>query len=299
MLLKVPSFSNLYTFVAVGKHLSFRKAADELLLTPGAVSQKIKKFEEQLDCKLFRRTNRDVSFTAKGKTYFDAVAPLLHQISEITQDTFAKSEKRSIVISVMPAFALRWLIPRMDSFHKSFPDITVNINASAQLVDFASDDVDLAVRHGLGSYPGLKSKKLFTEGLVPVCSPKLLNPSQCNFAVQDIKVFTLLHDNIGQDWNLFLTACGIKDVDPYLGPKFDGDSLVIEAAIEGHGIALARKSLIKSEIDRGRLVIPFDHEMPSEFAFYAVYPKIQSPSSPVRLFRDWLLDEAKTYSETR
>ncbi len=299
MLLKIPALSSLYTFAAVGNHLSFRKAADELLLTPGAVSQKIKALEGQLGCKLFRRTNREVSFTTKGKAYFEAVSPLLHQISEVTQDTFGGSEKRSIVVSVMPAFALRWLIPRMESFHKSFPDITVNINASAQLVDFATDDVDLAVRHGLGSYPGLKSAKLFTEGLIPVCSPKLLNPGQCKFAIADIKGFTLLHDNIGQDWNLFLTACGIKDVDANLGPKFDGDSLMIEAAVEGHGIALAHKSLVKNEIDRGRLLIPFDHEMPSEFAYYAVYPKIQSPSSCVRLFRDWLLEEAQAYSETR
>jgi len=297
MPLKNPSFSSLTAFVAVGKHKSFRKASEELLLTPGAVSQKIKSFEEQLGAKLFRRTNRDVSFTTKGKIYYDAVAPLIQEISKATHDTFGKSEKQSIIISVMPAFALRWLIPRLESFHSRFPELTVNINASAQLTDFAVDDVDLAIRHGLGNYPGLQSVKLFSEGLVPVCSPKLIGSGRGKLTVLDLKSFTLLHDEIGQDWNLFLTACGADDVDPFSGPKFDGDNLMIQAAIEGHGVALARKSLVQNAIDIGKLIIPLDHKMPSDFAYYAVYPKKSANVTSVRIFRDWLVEQAQGYSD--
>jgi len=135
--------------------------------------------------------------------------------------------------------------------------------------DFEVDDVDLAIRHGLGNYPGLQSVKPFTEGLIPVCSPKLFTTGHRKLSVQELKTFTLLHDNIGQDWNLFLSACGADDIDPYLGPKFEGDSLMIQAAIEGHGVALARQRLVQSEIDLGRLIVPLDHKMPSDFAYCA------------------------------
>lgn len=297
MPLKNPSFSSLTAFVTVGRHKSFRRASEELLLTPGAVSQKIKSFEDQLGAKLFHRTNRDVSFTAKGKTYYDAVAPLIQEISKVTHDTFGKSEKQSIVISVMPAFALRWLIPRLESFYVKFPELTVNINASAQLTDFAVDEVDLAIRHGLGNYPGLHSVKLFSEGLVPVCSPKLIGSDCGKLNFQDLKSFTLLHDAIGQDWNLYLKACGADSVDPFRGPKFDGDNLMIQAAIEGHGVTLARRSLVQDAIDVGKLIVPLDHKMPSDFAYYAVYPKKSANVTSVRIFKDWLVEQAEGYSD--
>lgn len=294
-MLQIPSFANLAAFIAVGKRKSFRKAAEDMMLTPGAISQKIKQLESQLDCKLLHRSSRGVSFTEKGERYFIAITPLVSDLADITQEFFGKPLKRSIIVSVMPAFALRWLIPRLDSFHQQFPDLIVSINATDRLVEFEADNVDMAIRHGLGCYPKLRAERLFSENLVPVCSPKLLRKATSLNEIRDLNNYTLLHDKIAKDWFLFLSALGEDNVDHETGPRFDNDSLMIQSAIEGHGVALARTSLVEREIKNGDLVVPFDHRIPSQFAYYVVYPKSSSVLPEIKLFRDWLLHQAKEY----
>ena len=296
-MLRVPSLTHLTTFVAIGKRRSFRKAAEDLMLTPGAISQQLQSLENQLGCKLFNRSSREVTFTEKGKRYYSAVSPLISEISEITHEIFASERKPSIVVSVMPAFALRWLIPRLDTFYAQNPEITVNINATERLIDFDADDVDIAIRHGLGAYPNLEAVRLFSEDLVPVCSPKLLKHGKTLTNISELRRFTLLHDSIAKDWSLFLNALNISDVSSDAGPRFDSDNLLIQSAVEGHGVALARASLVASEIESGRLVVPFDHRVPSEFAYYLVFPKNRPLRNPAALFRDWIANQSKKFSD--
>lgn len=296
-MLKIPSLASLSAFIAVGKRKSFRRAADDLMLTPGAVSQKIKQLESQLGCKLLHRSSRGVSFTEKGGRYYKAIFPLMSELNDVTQKFFGQEEKQSLVISVMPAFALRWLIPRLDTFHQEYPELTVNINATERLVDFEADDVNIAIRHGLGDYPDLCSDRLFSEDLVPVCSPALLKETGPLRSICDLKEFTLLHDHIAKDWPLLLNALGATEIDPHAGPRFDNDDLMIQSAIEGHGVALARASLVEGEIRNDDLVALLDISIPSKFAYYAVYPRKGLEKLENRLFRDWLLRQAIEYSQ--
>jgi len=296
-MLKIPSLANLSAFIAVGKRKSFKHAADDLMLTPGAVSQKIKQLEGQLGCKLFHRSSRGVSFTEKGDRYYTAVFPLMSELACLTQKFFGQEEKQSLVISVMPAFALRWLIPRLDTFHQEHPQLTVNINATERLVDFEADDVNIAIRHGLGDYPDLCSDRLFSEDLVPVCSPTVLKKMGPLRSIRDLKKFTLLHDHIAKDWPLLLGAIGETEIDSNAGPRFDNDNLMIQSAIEGHGVALARASLVEGEIKNGDLVALLDVSIPSKFAYYAVYPKNRLNTAENRVFLDWLLRQSTEYSQ--
>lgn len=296
-MLQIPSLANLATFIAVGKRKSFRLAAQDMMLTPGAISQKIKQLESQFGCKLLHRSSRGVSFTERGERYFSAIYPLVSELSDVTQEFFGQAKKKSLVISVMPAFALRWLIPRLDSFHQEHPNLTININATERLVDFEADDVDLAIRHGLGRYDKLHSVRLFSEDLVPVCNPKKLQNINSLNSPSDLKNYTLLHDHIAKDWQLLLSALGEKDVDSNAGPKFDNDNLMIQSAIEGHGIALARTSLVEEEIKSGKLVVLFDSCIPSQFAYYAVYQKNGMAPAENKIFRDWLVRQAEEYSQ--
>lgn len=294
-MLQVPSLTHLSTFVTVGRRRSFRKAAEEMMLTPGAISQQIQGLEKQLGTKLFNRSSREVTFTEKGQRYYAAIAPLVAEISEVTQQIFGSHQKTSIVVSVMPAFALRWLIPRLETFHAQNPEVTVNINATERLVDFDADDVDIAIRHGLGDYPNMDAVHMFSENLVPVCSPRLLGDKKQLDGPGELCRYTLLHDSLAKDWSLYLDALDVDGVKAGVGPRFDSDSLMIQSAIEGHGVALARASLIASEIEQGRLVIPFDHQVPSNFAYYVVYPKKRALRGPVAHFRDWLVAQSKCY----
>lgn len=296
-MLRIPSLTHLTTFVTVGRRRSFRKAAEDLMLTSGAISQQIQGLEKQLGCRLLNRSNREVTFTEKGQRFYTAVAPLITEISDVTQQIFGLQRKASIIVSVMPDFALHWLIPRLDTFHKQYPEVTVNINATERLVDFNADDVDIAIRHGLGNYPDLEALHLFSENLVPVCSPRLLGEKGQLDSASDLRRYTLLHDSIAKDWSLFLSALGVEDVKTDVGPQFDSDSLMIQSAIEGHGVALARASLVAADIKHGRLIIPFDQQVPSKFAYYIVFRKKRQLRSPVALFRDWLLDQSKCYSD--
>lgn len=298
-MLKSPSLANLTAFIAVGKKKSFRKAANDLMLTPGAVSQKIKNLESQLGCSLLNRSNQGVTFTDKGERYYREIAPLIMEILEVTRAIFDQTQKRtSLVISVMPSFALRWLIPRLDKFHKQYPDLTININATERVIDFETDDVDLAIRHGLGEYSGLCVDRMFSEDLVPVCSSKLLQKRKPLVEAADLLHHTLLHDNIAKDWFLVLSALKLTNIDAHAGPRFNDDSLMIQSAIEGHGVALARMSLVKNEIDSGDLIVPFNFYLPSEFAYYAVSPNKRHTIPETRVFREWLLKEAVIYSQS-
>lgn len=296
-MLQIPSLTHLTTFVAVGRRRSFRKAAADLMLTPGAISQQIQGLERQLGCKLLNRSSREVTFTEKGQRYYAAVAPLVTEISDVTQEIFGLHHKASIVVSVMPAFALRWLIPRLETFHRQHSEVTVNINATERLVDFDADNIDIAIRHGLGNYADNEALHLFSENLVPVCNPRLLGEKAQLESISDLRYNTLLHDSVAKDWALYLEALGVVGVNTDSGPRFDSDSLMIQSAIEGHGVALARASLVATEIEDGRLVVPFDHQIPSRFAYYLVYPKKRPLRSPVALFRDWILAQSKIYSD--
>ncbi len=203
-----------------------------------------------------------------------------------------REETGSLAVSTLDSFAAGWLVRRLRRFRALYPDIDVRISTSNHLVDFTRDDVDMAVRYGRGDWPGLDKVRLMTEEIFPVCSPDLLADGPPLEKPSDLRRHTLIHEEMREDWRMWLLAAGVGGVDPTRGPWYTQSNLVMQAAMAGEGVALGRSVLVADELANGRLVRPFDVSLPTEYAYYVAYPKAAAGHPKVRAFRDWLLEEA-------
>lgn len=289
----LPPLNALRAFESAGRHLSFTKAAAELNVTQAAVSHQIKALEERLGLTLFKRQNRRLLLTDAGQAYLPSVRDTFEGLARATERLMARDRGGALTASVLPSFAAKWLVPRLGRFREAYPDIDVRLSTDLSLSDFNRADVDVAIRYGQGDYPGLESVRLMTEELFPVCSPALLRGGKPLRKPADLQFHTLLHDDFQVDWRLWLLAAGVKGVDPARGPTFTDSSMVIQAAVEGQGVALARSVLSASDLAAGRLVKPFEVSMQASWAYYLVYPPATRDSPKIAAFRNWLLIEAK------
>ncbi len=295
----LPPLSALRAFEASGRHLSFTKAADELGVTPAAVSHQVRQLEEFLGVALFRRLHRTVLLSDAGQSCLPLLTEGFDRLAEGIALLRRSDETGPLTVSVAPSFAVKWLVPRIEGFTSLHPDIDVRISATMALVDFRTDQVDMAIRYGNGDYPGLRIDKLFAESVTPMCSPALLDGAAPLRRPADLRGHTLLHDDSlyisgpAPDWRMWLRLAGVDDVDPDRGPRFNQAAHAMEAAIEGLGVVLGRESLAASDIAAGRLVRPFALTLPTEFAYYLVRPDAGGDRPKVAAFRDWILDESR------
>jgi LysR family glycine cleavage system transcriptional activator len=283
--------NTLRAFEAAARHLSFTLAAEELHVTQAAVSHQIKTLEEALGVRLFRRLNRAIRLTEEGQEFVGEVRKALSHLATAVEKLAAPDAGGPLTISVLPSFASKWLVPRLGRFREKHPEIDVRISPSMQLTDFQRDDVDLVVRYGKGEYEGLHSVRLMTEDIFPVCGPALLEGPNGLHEPEDLRHHTLLHDDSYVDWTMWLMVAGVKSVDPRQGPFFTDSALVIQAAAEGQGVALARGALAAGDIAAGRLVKPFNIAIPTKYAYYVLSPKATSHHTKIAAFREWLLEE--------
>jgi LysR family glycine cleavage system transcriptional activator len=290
---RFPPLHALHCFESVSRHLSVKDAAAEMHVTSAAISQQLAKLEDALGIALFDKSQRGMVLTEQGQRYFLGIRTAFRQIEESTRRLQASSAPPVVTVSCSPTFAMMWLLPRLPQFQAEHPTIDVRLSTTAQLVDFARDDVDFGIRHGLGRYPGLEVDKLLHENLQPVCSPTLLGRRKQMKSPDELRNFTLLHDEHNEDWQLWLEAAGATQVDWRKGQVFVASNGAIFAALEGHGVALARKSLVAREIERGRLVMPFKTSLATAFAYYLVYPAETRLRDEAASFRDWILRETK------
>ncbi|MBS0295553.1 MAG: transcriptional regulator GcvA [Proteobacteria bacterium] len=292
----------LRAFEAAARHLSFTKAADELHVTPGAISQHVRQLEDHAGGALFRRDGRGLELTETGR----AALPLLREGFERLLDASAllrePPRRRQLSVSVAPSFAGKWLMPRMERFHAEHPDVEVWISADMEIVDLSEGAVDVAIRYGRGQYPDVIAERLLQETVLPVCSPALLEGKNPIRSPKDLAQHTLLHDlSIDQDpscpdWAMWLKARGISSIDPRRGPRFNQSALVIEAAVMGQGVGLAKRSLAQADLEKRRLVAPFaDGSTTVDFAYHVVLPRNRPPSAGAQLFVEWLKREAVAY----
>lgn len=288
---RLPPLKALRAFEAAARHLSFKQAAAELHVTPGAVGQQISRLEADLGTPLFRRLTRSVELTAAGRAYLPVVRSAFQEISDATKRVDASSDFETVTVSLPPSFAIKWLVPRLGRFRERWPDIDVRVTTTGRLVDFDRENVDVAIRHGLGQYPGLCSWRLMSEDLSPVCSPTLAIGELPLKQPGDLKRHTLLHDQDHRDWTMWLQAAGTEGVNSKRGLTFSDEALMLQAAIEGQGVALGRTTLVERDIAEGRLVRLFDVAMPSAFAHYLVCPEATAAVPKINAFRDWLLAE--------
>lgn len=292
---RLPPLKALRAFEAAARHLSFTKAAEELYVTQAAISHQVKALEEALEVQLFRRFNRRLMLTDAGQAYLPELTVAFERIDTATRRLRAQEEAGPLKVTVANSFAAKWLLPRLPSFAERHPEIDVVVSASDVVVDFTRDDFDMGIRFGRGDYPGLRVELLMRDQVLPVCSPGLLDGPRPLDTPADLKHHTLLHEQRSRgeypDWREWLDAVGVRGVNPDRGPVYSHASLVLQAAIDGQGVALSRVSLSTLDLEARRLVQPFGPAMPTGFACYVVAPPANAERPKVKAFRDWLFDQ--------
>jgi LysR family glycine cleavage system transcriptional activator len=289
---RLPALNALKAFEAAARYESFTRAAEELCVTQGAVSHQVKALEAELGLKLFNRERQRLVITEAGRAYLGVVRDAFDRIASGTERLLQRQNAGALTVSTSPNFAAKWLVHRLGRFAEANPGIDLRVSASLHHVDFAREDVDLAIRHGDGQVPGLHVTRLCAEELFPVCSPKLLEGRSGLRKPADLTRHTLLHVDDRQDWSRWLEAAGVEKVDLSHGPVLNQASMAIDAAVDGQGVALARTALAAWDLIAGRLVRPFPMVLPASFAYWIVCPKATARLPKIAAFTDWLLSEA-------
>ena len=297
---RLPPLNALRAFEATARHMSFSKAAAELFVTPSALSYQVRQLEENLGQKLFERLNRAIALTAAGEKLYPGIHTGLLAMSEAVNSLKNATPDDVLVVSTGPAFAAKWLAPRMYRFIEAYPDIELQLSASLKLVEFGTDGVDVAVRFGYGDYPDLHVEPIFDDIVTPMCAPELIERGLKK--PSDLKNFTLLHDDSmsqlerAPDWQEWLRRAGVTNVDASRGMRFSHADHSVDAAVEGAGVALGRSSLAGRELQSGRLVAPFDIHLSTSAAFWFVCAPADLEKPKVTAFREWLMKEASMHS---
>jgi LysR family glycine cleavage system transcriptional activator len=288
---RLPPLNALKAFEAAARSESFTRAAEELSVTQGAVSHQVKALEETLGLKLVHRERQRLIITEAGREYLSIVRDALDRIALGTERLLNRQSSGVLTVSTSPDFAAKWLVNRLGRFAEKHPSIDLRVSASTQYVDFAREDVDVAIRHGDGNWPGLDVVRLYSERLFPVCSPKLVSGRNRITKAADLQKFPLLRLENAKNWMRLFEAAGIAGpVGP--GPVLNRASMLIDAAIDGQGVALARTALAAWDLINGRLVRPIDVSLRMANTYWIVCPKAASNVPKIATFRDWVLTEA-------
>lgn len=284
----------LRTFEAAARHQSFLNAADELGVTPGAVSRQIKALETELGLRLFERFNRAVRLTPAGERLADGVRHGLDGLQAAVAEAQG-ARAGPLAISVMHSLAARWLVPRVHDFQQRYPEIQVMIAASDLPADLVRDRIDIAIRYGAGPYPGYAVTRLIDTRMFPVCSPRLLQ-TQALKEPRDLAHALLLADvNLTPTetaWRHWLEAAGVPEIDANRGLQFSNTYLAIEAALAGRGVALAQEAMVVDELAAGRLVRPFALAIPGALNHWILTLPEKAELPAIRRFRSWLIEQA-------
>jgi LysR family glycine cleavage system transcriptional activator len=285
---RIPPTQALRALEAVARTGSLTKAAEAMHLTHGAISHQLKGLEEDLGVRLVERKGRGIRLTDEGERFAGRVRAALADLAEAVREITEHNNPRQFRVSVMPSFAARWLLPRIGRFLAAHPDIDLDVRAAVSLVDFHRDDVDAALRYGGGNYPGVVSEHLLDDVYYPVCSPRLGGGRLPTRPAEISRYLLLRSDEFWQPW---FRAVGLDWAEPTRGPIFNDASHLMQAAVDGQGIALARSSLIGNDIANGVLVRLFDVAVPSPFRYYLVYPPRLADTPKLVQFRAWLREE--------
>jgi LysR family glycine cleavage system transcriptional activator len=291
----LPPLAALRAFEVAARHMSFTKAAEELSVSQTAVSHHVRTLEELLGVALFRRLPRKVELTEEGRAWAEAVGVGFGRLYAANRELRRprRRARPSVSVTIIPSFASRWLVPRLGRFMELHPNVDVRISPSAELVDLAASEMDLGVRYGPRRYPGLWSHELYADSWVVVCSPELRGLERLR-TVHDLGRFVLLRDDTQGAWRSWFAARGVTSELGERGLLMDDSSMLVEAAIQGQGVGLARLSLAADELARGRLVRPFSRVRPLPTGKHYCIAATRAPAMrpEVAAFRDWLVAEA-------
>ncbi len=271
-------------------------AAAAIGLTPGAVSQRIKELETLIGHRLLVRSSKGVEMTRAGNHLFERVNEPLRALEGAYAAVSGRANSQRVVVTTTPSFAAGWLVERLAAFARANPKIEISVEAGNAVADLNSDPIDLAIRHGLGEYPGFDSHWLMAPAQIVIASPTLLKRGPQIVEAVDCLRYPLLHHIEQKDWEYWLAALGSKRAVPKGGHAFSDDTLLVRAAVAGQGLALVYDTYAAADIAAGRLVQPFKGTWPSKFAYYLVGRASTFRRPAVRRFKTWLIEEASKAS---
>ncbi len=296
---RLPPLNALRAFEAAGRHVSFTRAADELHVTPGAISRQIKTLEDFLGVELFERGNRDLRITDAGRAYVGSLTEIFERINGATTRLLNAHRERPLHVHCAMTFTLRWLMPRLPRFHKLNPKREIRLTttlAPAPMHLLDSGDVDLTIQLGRGDWDGLVAHRLAGGELIPVCSPKLFPKTLALARVGELRGQMLLHSLARpEDWRDWLEAAGASGIDPARGLRFETSALAYQAAIDHMGVAIGQMALVIGDLEAGRLVPAVDFVFQSGNAYYLTYIESAAKNPQLIEFRDWIIREAALY----
>lgn len=296
----LPGTRALRTLEAAARHLNFTRAADELGLTPAAVSHQIKEIEDQLGMVLFTRTSRTIRLTEAGTVLYEAATDTLDLLGRAVMRARKMARGTEFLKVTLDAqFAAKWLMRRVEDFRKQKPGIELRFDIAYGLRDFDLDDVDVGIRFGAGKYPGLCAHRLFDNIIIPVCSPRLLESGPPLREPRDLFHHTLAHIEWARqgvtwpNWRMWMAAAGVDDFDDSRTVVFGTSTDAVQAALDGNAVALADFALVANDLSEGRLVRPFELSIrvAPEFAYFLVYPQAMADDPRIVAFREWILEE--------
>jgi LysR family transcriptional regulator, glycine cleavage system transcriptional activator len=296
---RLPSLKALRAFDAAGRHLSFHKAAQELNVTPAAITHQIKSLEAYLEIPLFRRQARGVVLTDQGRACLPGVSAGFNLLVEAIKGLRDSAAAGDIDATIPPGFAAMWLVPRLHRFREHYPDVAVRFVTRPEPIDLKTLQTDLAIRFGRGDYPGYRVDQLIQETITPLCGPRLLEESPYPLCTPaDLRHHTLIHvaylsaELAAAKWGAWLEVAGLEDVDVTQGLFFDNIQHAVQAAMDGAGVFLGFCALAADEIARGRLVRPFAITVPETLGYYLVCPETIADQPRIKAFRKWIIEEA-------
>lgn len=294
----LPPLGALRAFEAAARLMSFTKAAEELHVTPAAISHQIHALEQDFGVRLFQRLSRSIALTPSARILLPGLSAGFAEVQAAVGRLRAHNDTGTLTVTASPSFAAKWLVLRLHRFQEEAPEIDVRISATDSVVDMSRGDFDVAVRYGAGRYPGLEVELLFTNEVFPACSPQLLAAGPPLRVPGDLRHHALIHDQaVERDplvptWPMWLKAAGVTDMTAPSGLSFNNMHLALDAAIAGHGVVLAYSTIAAADIAAGRLVRLFSLSLPDQFAYYLVTAPGALERPKVRAFRDWLRREA-------
>lgn len=309
---RIPPLNALKAFESAARHMSLKRAAQELSVTPAAISHQVKALEDYLGIKLFRRLNRALELTPAARAALPKLRDGFDSLAQAVAAMRPHADSGQVTVSAPPSLGTRWMMPRLHRFLAAHPEIDVRIsarmrqvsrsgrNAAAERATIGNwlEDSDIAILYGHGDYPGFRADKLLGLTIAPICSPQLLHGEHPLERPQDLNDHTLLHDDTGTKydgaafWDVWLKAAGVSDVDTSRGSHFSHAVLALEAASDALGVVVTFPVLASAEISTGRLVLPFELRVPLQSAYYLVCGENAASRPAVMAFRDWLLGEA-------
>jgi LysR family glycine cleavage system transcriptional activator len=296
MVRRLPPLSALRAFEATARHQSVARAAEELHVTPAAVSHHIRKLEEWLGLRLFQRLKGQFRLAPAGKTYLATIGVAFNQIWDATERLAASDSERIVTFLGPPSFIAKWLVPRIPAFQKAHPRIDLRVVGLTQPIDLTQQVVDIAIGFGWEAPADMVRIPWLRYEVFPVCSPKLRNELSIRKPA-DLPRYPLIHDEGLRvydqiDWDTYLRAAGVAKADVSRGLRVNAASVAYDMAIGGHGIVLARSVLVQTDLESGQLVRLFDLALPGEISYDIIYPEHAITASRVRAVKDWLQSQS-------